>query len=188
MTEHKCFHCTNVLTHCGLATFGNKRFIRYWCASCKIDWMIEKKDASLVLTDAQREEIDNTADVKPIVAIHLTTPAQCRQVADLVRQAGAHALERTFTFKPAPKSEDFAENIVLSMHNVFRAQAVVIGNDYPDADILRRFARGLGKEVFGHFDVGMPGKLANFIRELPPPGVNLWHEQMLVDLAGMPAT
>ncbi len=45
-----------------------------------------------------------------------------------------------------------------------------------------------GKEVFEYFDVGMPGRLANFIRELPPPGANLWHEQMLVDLAGIPAT
>lgn len=188
--KHPCWHCSSNLVLNGLECFGGKRFISYWCPSCQTHFAIEKKDASLVMGYHPGNEIDHIADVKPIVAIYAGTPLMCREIADVVRSAGAHALEHTFTFSHKPSSANDAAALVLSMHNIFRAHAVVLTPAYRDnhnALTLQAFARALGKPVFFEGE-DLPRSLCNFFTFMPPPGVNLWHEQMLLDLVGIPPT
>lgn len=158
--------------------FGNKRFIEYWCASCKTHFCIEKKDASLVLGDDARNQIDNAPDVKPTVAVCLRNRELEKRIVAWIIDSGYNALGQTWNF------ENAEADVIRSLHNIFRC-TVLFTSPYAEFDLFAKFAQSLNKSVV-YYHPGPNAELLACLENLPPPGVNLWHDQMLVDLVGLP--
>ena len=182
MIEHKCWHCTNVLIHRGLVGFGGKRFIRYDCAACKMDFAIEKKDASLVIGQGDQQEIDNESDIKPIITIVIKSKVHQILFAEQLIERDIWVLTSTKYFV-TETPQDTANSIVLDMHNIFRSEALYI--DYPERElILVAFARSLGINIYS--GASKVNDIAANLKVAPKRINNVWGDQLLIDLVGIP--